>query len=103
MTTWAGGRSAGPRCFFVRSIATGVLSVPVPGPLRGLRFDLARCARLDVMAPPPQLAENARLLHLSLEMLHRPFDAIGVRENELRHAVLRREGRRHESARVGRP
>ena len=57
----------------------------VAGPLRGLRFDLPSFARLDVVSAAPQLAENARLLHLPLERLERPVEAIGFTQNDFWH------------------
>jgi hypothetical protein len=47
-------------------------------PTRGFGFELTSFTRLDVMPAAPELAQNSRLLHLLLERLERPLDAIGV-------------------------
>ena len=49
---------------------------------------LACLARFHVMPPPAKLAEDAGLLHLSLEGLEGPIDAIGVSEMNLGHWLL---------------
>src|SRR6185312_10328793 len=65
-----------------RSSVRGALLGPclVAGALSGLGLDLAGFTRLDVMAAPAELPEDARLLDLSLERLERPLEAIGFVE-----------------------
>jgi hypothetical protein len=48
-------------------------------------FELLRFARLQVVTPSPQLGEDAGLLHLPLECLERPIEAVSVREVNLWH------------------
>jgi len=49
-------------------------------------LELTSFAWLDVMSPATKLPENSGLLHLLLEGLERPLDAIGVAELNLYHA-----------------